>query len=127
MSYDINLYYPTNGFLRGLESKISSWEDIVNDSTYGELSEIGIRSEWVNISYNYCRFFLDSLGDYGIRTIYGMTGEQSIPILEEAIKKFGDIPPGFDLRESTAWGAKQHLINLLAMAKEHPEGIWKGD
>ncbi len=40
-----------------------------------------------NITYNYAKIFYPLLGEKGIRFLYGQTGEQVIPILEQAIAK----------------------------------------
>lgn len=62
----------------------------------------------------------------GIRTIYGMSGAESIPILENAINQLGD-DASPDYWEPTEGNAKRALLQLLAMAKMRPDGIWDGD
>ena len=86
----------------------------------------GTNRLWLNITYNYCNFYCRVIGENGIRTIYGMSGAESIPILEKAISALGDdVHP--DYWEPTEGNAKQPLFQLLAMAKMRPDGIWDGD
>lgn len=63
---------------------------------------------------------------HGIRTIYGMTGAQSIPVLERAISMLGD-----DVDENywrpTEGNAKRALTQILALARMRPDGVWAGD
>lgn len=66
------------------------------------------------------------MGKKGIRTIYGMTGAESIPIIKEAMERLGnDVDP--DYWESTEGNAKAALSGLLAMAQMRPDGVWDGD
>ena len=45
----------------------------------------GTDEAWLNVTYNYYRFFVRALGKNGIRTIYWLTPRESIPILDAAI------------------------------------------
>jgi hypothetical protein len=55
-----------------------------------------------------------------------MTGAESIPILEKAAAALGDdaVP---DYWKATEGNAKRPLLQMAAMAKMRPDGIWKGD
>ena len=65
-------------------------------------------------------------GEKGIRTIYGMTGEESIPVLAAAVAQLGgDVHP--DYWEPTEGNARNALLDLLALARLRPEGVWDGD
>lgn len=66
------------------------------------------------------------LGDKGIRTIYGMTGAESIPVLEAAAAKLSD-EVSDDYWEATEGNAKRPLLQLAAMARMRPDGVWDGD
>lgn len=48
------------------------------------------RECWLNITYNYFKYYYEVFGEKGIRAIYGLTGAESIPLLKEAISKLGD-------------------------------------
>lgn len=86
----------------------------------------GTNRLWLNITYNYGFLYYRVIGEEGIRTIYGMSGAESIPILEKAIAALGDdVDP--DYWEPTEGNAKRPLYQLLAMAKMRPDGIWDGD
>ena len=39
----------------------------------------GCREAWLNVTYNYAEHYGRVIGDKGIRTIYGMSGTESIP------------------------------------------------
>lgn len=101
----------------------------------------GTREAHLNVTYNYGAHFRrvfparpwregdsnhDKEGVKGIRTIYGMTGAESLPVLTAAIAQLGnDVHP--DYWEPTDGNAKRALIQLHALASLRPDGIWKGD
>ncbi len=86
----------------------------------------GTNEAWLNVTYNYAEHFVRVLGDKGIRSIYGLTGKQSMPILEKAISGLKD-NVNSDYWKPTEGNAKQALINLSTLAMMAPHGIWKGD
>jgi hypothetical protein len=104
----------------------------------------GCREAWLNVTYNYgrhyCRVFPSLTEEAetgfekmfghghsrGIRTIYGKTGAESIPLLESAIAQLGDDVYS-DYWKPTEGNAKRALCQLLALAKLRPDGIWDGD
>lgn len=79
----------------------------------------------VNITYNYGVFFNEVLAG-GLRSLYGMTGATSIPILKKAISELGDDVKD-DYWKPTEGNAKRALCGLLAFAQMRPDGIWSGD
>lgn len=88
----------------------------------------GTKELWLNVTYNYGSIFRrpEVLGEEGIRTIYGMTGAESIPVLQKAIANLDDDTTP-DYWEATDGNAKRPLCQLLAMAQMRPDGIWAGD
>lgn len=80
----------------------------------------------LNVTYNYSKHYYRVFGDNGIRTIYGMTGAQSIPVLTNAINQLGN-DVSYDYWEATEGNAKRPLCQLLAFAQMRPDGIWDGD
>lgn len=86
----------------------------------------GTREAWLNVTYNYGKHFRKVLGEEGIRTIYGMTGAESRPILLAAIGLLND-DENPDYWEPTEGNARKALINLWQLANAAPEGIWDGD
>ena len=55
-----------------------------------------------------------------------MTGAESIPVLEKAAAALGDdVDP--DYWTATEGNAKRPLLQLIAMAKMRPDGVWDGD
>ena len=120
MSYDIELKDPVT-------RKTIEIEDphFMQGGTY---ALGGTKELWLNVTYNYGRIFRrpEVLGEEGIRTIYGMTGAESIPVLQKAIANLGDDTDP-DYWKATDGNAKRPLCQLLAMAQMRPDGIWDGD
>lgn len=120
MSYDITLNDPVTK------------EPIVIDEPHfmrGGTYQVGGSTElWLNVTYNYAPFYYreDVFGEKGIRTIYGMTGAESIPVLTSAIAALGD-DADQDYWKPTGGNAKRALLQLLAFAQMRPDGIWDGD
>lgn len=118
MSYDIYLNDPVTGDVIEFDEP-----HFLKGGTY-QLG--GTYQAWLNITYNYSNHFYKIFGERGIRSIYGKSGIDSIPILENAISRLGD-----DVDEnywkSTEGNAKRSLYGLLTFAKVRPDGIWNGD
>lgn len=118
MSYDISLVDPVTR--QTLEVKTP------HQLRGGMYAMGGTTEAWFNITWNYADFYYKVFGEKGIRTIYGMTGAESIPVLKEAIAKLGDdVHP--DYWEPTEGNAKRALYSLLALAQMRPDGVWEGD
>jgi hypothetical protein len=75
MSYDIHLEYPDER------------ECLVGNHEGGGTRVLGGTDEaWLNVTYNYSRFFYRNLDDeLGIRWLYGKTGQEAGPQLRGAI------------------------------------------
>lgn len=100
--------------------------DVPHDMRGGTYAMGGTTGLWLNVTYNYGRHYYRVLGDEGIRTIYGMTGAESIPVLEAAAAKLSD-EVSDDYWEATEGNAKRPLLQLAAMARIRPDGVWDGD
>ena len=118
MSYDISLYDPDTGAVGEFLDE--------NAPRGGTYVLGGSREAHLNVTYNYSDHFYSALGERGIRTIYGRTGEESIPILEAAIDKLGT-DENDDYWKSTEGNAREALKNLLWMASRLYGCIWDGD
>lgn len=118
MSYDIYLYEP------GTDAPVEFDDDHYMEG--GTYSLGGTREAWLNITYNYSSVFYRVFPDNGIRTIYGMTGSESLPLLEAAIAQLRD-DTSEDYWECTEGNAKRALAQLAAMARMRPDGVWGGD
>lgn len=131
MSYDLGLK----------DSKTQDWMELKeNHHMKGGTYQLGgCPTAEINITWNYRRHFVKVLPEresshntsddgklYGIRTLYGLTGEESIPLLENAISQLKD-DISDDYWEPTEGNAKQALVHCLELAKLAPEGIWDGD
>lgn len=118
MSYDIDLVDPV------------SKEVLVLDTPHqmkgGTYCVGGTSQASLNITYNYANHFTKVLGEGGIRSIYGKTAVETIPVLENAISQLGD-DVSDDYWAATEGNAKRSLIQLLALARLRPDGVWSGD
>ncbi len=118
MSYDIRLKDRVTGEVLELDSP-----HFLTGGTY----RVGGTTEcWLNITYNYADIYYKHFGEKGIRTIYGMSGAESIPLLKSVINKLGD-DVSQDYWEATEGNAKRALCKLLALAEMRPDGVWDGD
>lgn len=86
----------------------------------------GTTELWLHITYNYKDHFYRVMGEKGIRSIYGLTGAESIPLLKAAIAQLGDNVTD-NYWDGTEGNAKKALCGLLAFAQMRPDGIWRGD
>lgn len=118
MSYDINLCDPVTRDVLELDEP--------HDMRGGTYAVGGTRECHLNVTYNYGAAFRKVLGEKGIRTIYGMTGAESIPVLQRAADQLGDDATG-NYWDDTEGNAKRALYKLIALAKLRPDGVWDGD
>jgi hypothetical protein len=86
----------------------------------------GTPEAWLNVTYNYAPHFYRVMGEKGIRSIYGLTGLESIAVLDAAIDQLGD-EVDEDYWQPTEGNAKAALRNLRLLATLAPSGIWRGD
>lgn len=114
----------------------------------------GTRELSLNVTYNYARWYYRdgvfpstvpdedySGGRGGIRSIYYMSGAESIPILKHAIYSLEncnedmseDEKKDYAERRTTGYwmptreNAIRPLYQLLAFAQMRPDGVWRGD
>ena len=119
MSYDIRLKDPI--------TKETLELDTPHQMRGGTYAMGGTEQCWLNITYNYAKFWEKAFGEKGhIRGIYGKSAVDTIPILEKAISNLGDDVDD-NYWKPTEGNVKAALIQLLALAKLRPDGIWEGD
>ena len=142
MSYDIRLTDPVTHETLML--------DAPHDMRGGTYCVGGTQDAWLNVTYNYAVYYHkvfepvyrpehECAADerdveygreigylYGIRSIYGMTGAESIPVLRRAADQLGD-ETNPDYWEPTEGNAKRPLLQLIALAQLRPDGVWDGD
>lgn len=118
MSYDISLVDPVTKKI--LEA------DFTHHITGGTYAIGGTRELTLNVTYNYCKFYYGdkAFGDDGIRSLGGMSGAESIPLLKKAISNLGDDTDP-DYWKPTEGNAKKALYGLLALAQIRHDGIWE--
>lgn len=139
MSYDISLRDPVT------QETLQS--DARHQITGGTYALAGTKELWLNITYNYARWytkpgvFQENEESEGIRTIYGMSGAESIPVLKNAIRTLENLADDIseevrkECEECGATGywlptranAIKPLYGLLAFAQMRPDGVWRGD
>lgn len=140
MSYDICLNEPVTGGTIELE--------FTHQMSGGTRAIGGTEEAWLNVTYNYSRWYYreDVFPPVngklkGIRTIYGLSGAESIPVLERAITGLSSCTDELSENERrdleskkvkgywlpTRENAIKPLYQLLAMAKLRPDGVWDGD
>ena len=118
MSYDVGLV-DASGEILCLDHR--------NEMGGGTHAIGGTNELWLNITYNYSEILAKAFNrGNGIRSIYGKTGEESIPILREAVSRLGD-DVDEDYWKATDGNVKIVLQQLLYMAQLRPDGIWAGD
>ena len=118
MSYDICLREPKTGMVATL--------DTPHQMRGGTYIHGGTYNAELNVTYNYARHFYATIGEHGIRSIYGMTGADSIPILTKAAMKLEE-DYNEDYWAPTEGNARKALMELVALAKMRPDCIWGGD
>ena len=140
MSYDISLCDPVTHEVLETEEP--------HKITGGTFAMGGTTVMWLNVTWNYADWYYrpgvfarTKKASKGIRTIYGMTGAQSIPVLKNAIAKMESMTVDIsdeERRECEEQGATGYwmptrenairpLYQLLAFAQMRPDGVWEGD
>ncbi len=117
MSYDIELVDPVSKQVIEFEFK--------HQIAGGNMEIGGTNRAWLNITYNYSEDFYRVI-EGGIRSLYGKSGAEAIPILSKAISQLKDDVDD-DYWKATEGNAKRALYGLLAFAQMRPDGIFKGD
>ncbi len=140
MSYDITLNDPV--------TKETIELDAPHQIKGGTYAINGTSEAWLNVTYNYARwYYKDGVfpgkdgESQGIRTIYGMSGAESIPVLRGAIAALENSTDEisdeerkqYEEQEVTGYwmptreNAIKPLYSLLAFAQMRPDGVWDGD
>ena len=140
MSYDI--------YLIDRVTKETVHFDTPHQMTGGIYAVGGTTKAWLNITYDYAQWYckdgvFPNNGEdrKGIRSIYGLSGADSIPVLEHAIKTLESMTEDLTEKEiqehkdggaggywtPTRANAIRPLYQLLAMAKMRPDAEWDGD
>lgn len=118
MSYDIELIDPVSKEVLQL--------DAPHQMRGGHYAIGGTTEASLNVTYNYSAHYYRTIGEEGIRTIYGMTGAESIPVLKDAASKLGDDKHD-NYWKATEGNAKAALLALVSLAQLRPDGVWRGD
>lgn len=125
MSYDISI--------KNKKTKETIVFPVKHTIAGGTYAVGGTDEAWLNITYNYAKFFYNTFGDKGIRSLYGKDIAKTIPRIEKAIAALGNEKPVEDYWADTAGNAKAALINLKHLAElallyfPDVEMVWDGD
>ena len=148
MSYDMSLTDPVSG-----ETLLA---DVPHDMRGGTYAMGGTQELWLNITYNYSRWYAALWPEKGIETIVGMTGGDSLPVLRDGIERLSDESFHVELEPDEKWlterneaseritpgsgtmtlesywcptraNALRPLYQLIALAQIRPDGVWDGD
>lgn len=138
MSYDISLVDPV--------TKETLELDAPHQIKGGTYAIGGTNEAELNITYNYARWYrmegvFPKREQGGVRSIYGMTGAESIPVLKQAIAALENSDQELTAKEQAEYERKgttgywmptkanaiRPLYGLLAFAQMRPDGIWDGD
>ena len=136
MSYDIELCDPVSHETLELDfpHQMRGGTYVLNDT----------KEAWLNVTFNYSGWYYRSgvfPDEKGIRSIYGKSGAESIPILQQAIhtlEAMDEDRSEEEIEEHEKHGATGYwmpprknaikpLYQLLSMARMRPDGVWKGD
>lgn len=117
MSYDIDLVHPVTKEVLRIDQK--------HDMRGGTYCVGGTDECHLNVTYNYAKHFIRVIPE-GIRSLYGKSGAESLPILDAAIAKLGDDVDD-DYWKATEGNAKAALLQLRALALLRPDGVWAVD
>lgn len=79
----------------------------------------------IHVTNNYSMFFIEHLGEEGLRELYGKRAESTIPKLEAVVDALSNFCPDKDYWKPTAGNAKKVLEILLDWARLHPKATWK--
>lgn len=118
MSYDVALIDPVSKEVLQLNDP--------HQMRGGTYALGGTADASLNVTYNYAGYFHRVLGVKGLRKIYGMTGAESISVLEKAADQLGD-KVSDNYWEATEGNVKRAIHQLIALAKLRPDGLWAGD
>ena len=118
MSYDIDLTDPVTGDVLHLDKP-----HMIRGGTYAIGGDTACS---LNVTYNYAPHFYAVFGGKGIRFLYGKTGAETLPHLQEAAALLKDDKTS-DYWEATEGNAKAAILQLAALAQLRPDGVWRGD
>jgi hypothetical protein len=118
MSYDIELNCPVTGQVIEF--------DFNHDIKGGTYAVGGTNLAQINITWNYSDILYRIFPEKGIRALYGMTGADSIPMLQLAADGLAN-DDSYDYWEATDGNVKRVLNQLLSFARLRPDGVWNGD
>ena len=111
---------------------MSWWISLVKDerkvqvSSHVEGGVINVDGEdeaTMSVTYNYAPLFANALG-CGMRDMNGVSGADSMPILEAGVTKLGT-ERSDNYWDATYGNAGQVLAVMLDWAKAHPDAVWQ--
>ena len=77
----------------------------------------------MSITYNYNKYYRETLHPDGLRYLDGMKAKKAIPMLRKAIKQLGT-KPHYDYWTATPGNAGNALATLLTWAEQYPNATF---
>lgn len=122
MSYDVTLCDP--------DTKEPLRDRYVHHMTGGTYQLGGTDELWLSVTYNYatilCRVLVhpDRTRRDGMWVLHGLTGAESLPLLDDAIGQLG-LDEVDDYWSATEGNVRRALVYLRTMAALRPYGVWR--
>lgn len=94
--------------------------------------DMHIADEDFNYTYNVAGMWYASEPEKGIRAIYGLTGEQAVPVLRKMRDYMEDHWDAMLMMEpSNGWGSAAGALDflgcLIAASRRFPDSVWDGN
>ena len=94
--------------------------------------DFGIGKEHFNYTDNVSGMWYASEPEKGIRVIYGMTGTEAVPVLQNMRNHMeSHWDEMIAMNPSNGWGSAEgallFLNNLIAASLTNPDAVWNGD
>lgn len=98
--------------------------EVANHAEGGTYVLGGTPTAELNVTYNYGKFFRETLGEEGLRELHNQKASDVLPRLEQAVATLGTERER-DYWKATAGNAGYALSILLSWAKEYPDAVFE--
>ena len=87
----------------------------------------GCDEAWLNVTYNYGKFYHPVFEKYGMQRIDDLSGKtvkETLPMLREIVDTL-EGEPSRDYWEPCPGNARRAMMNLVYMGEACPDGVWE--